>query len=197
MGKTMDNDSEARITLRLPTALRHRLTDAAQASSRSMNGEIVFRLEDFDRLSAELEKTEALLTKREEALFTDRVELRNLRPELEEVRRRLDGYVREVADLRKIIDQQRLILKLSEYTRDTLERILEEAEEGRDATLKNILSNRAAKITPEQEEEVEKWVRLALGAGDPLSIPEQPTTAGRPRPIKESAPHRVPPKDDE
>lgn len=39
-------DEEVRITLRLPASLRDRLTEAASDSGRSMNGEIVSRLED-------------------------------------------------------------------------------------------------------------------------------------------------------
>lgn len=45
----MEEDSEVRITLRLPASLRDSLTASADANSRSMNGEIVSRLSDsFD-----------------------------------------------------------------------------------------------------------------------------------------------------
>lgn len=41
----MSEDDEVRITLRLPASLRDRLTESAGQRSRSMNGEIVSRLE--------------------------------------------------------------------------------------------------------------------------------------------------------
>ncbi|TIU74217.1 MAG: Arc family DNA-binding protein [Mesorhizobium sp.] len=71
----MEDTTETRITLRLPTVLRDRLIEAARASSRSMNGEIVFRL---DVVLDDLKKTAEMLEKREEALFTDRVQLRKM-----------------------------------------------------------------------------------------------------------------------
>lgn len=74
----MEDTTETRITLRLPTVLRDRLIEAARASSRSMNGEIVFRLEQFDVVLDDLKKTAEMLEKREEALFTDRVQLRKM-----------------------------------------------------------------------------------------------------------------------
>src|SRR5690606_1276650 len=46
---------EVRITLRLPGSLRDRLLEAADKNSRSMNGEIVARLEDSFSIG-ELEK---------------------------------------------------------------------------------------------------------------------------------------------
>lgn len=39
------DETEVRITLRLPTSLRHRLARASVANNRSMNGEIVARLD--------------------------------------------------------------------------------------------------------------------------------------------------------
>lgn len=38
-------DEEVRLTLRLPASLRDRLAKEAEASGRSMNGEMVYRLE--------------------------------------------------------------------------------------------------------------------------------------------------------
>lgn len=50
-----DADEEVRITLRLPAALRDRIAKEANQSGRSMNGEIVVRLEktlvDDDKLA--------------------------------------------------------------------------------------------------------------------------------------------------
>ncbi len=50
-----DDDNEVRITLRLPAALRDRIAKEASQSGRSMNGEMVFRLEktltDEDKVS--------------------------------------------------------------------------------------------------------------------------------------------------
>lgn len=53
----MADDQEARITLRLPTALRDRLAAIADASSRSMNGEIVSRLESSFQQNVALPET--------------------------------------------------------------------------------------------------------------------------------------------
>lgn len=44
-----DGDDEVRITLRLPAKLRDKLTDGAADNSRSMNGEIVARLQESFR----------------------------------------------------------------------------------------------------------------------------------------------------
>ena len=41
----MSDDEEVRLTLRLPAQLRDRLTREAQSSGRSLNGEMVHRLE--------------------------------------------------------------------------------------------------------------------------------------------------------
>ena len=49
----MEDDTGIRITLRMPTVLRDRLMKSAEQASRSMNGEIVFRLDEFDRLRAQ------------------------------------------------------------------------------------------------------------------------------------------------
>lgn len=57
----MEDQGEVRITLRLPSSLRDRLSAAADGNSRSMNGEIVARLDEFDALlsSSEAEKMKA------------------------------------------------------------------------------------------------------------------------------------------
>ncbi|MDR7034520.1 Arc family DNA-binding protein [Mesorhizobium sp. BE184] len=51
-----DDDAEIRITLRLPAKLRDRLEYSAGMNSRSMNGEIVDRLDwSFDRSTKEMQ----------------------------------------------------------------------------------------------------------------------------------------------
>ncbi len=62
---------EVRITLRLPAPLRDDLLKSAEENARSMNGEIVFRLEEATRLADVLRGTEELLVKREERLFAE------------------------------------------------------------------------------------------------------------------------------
>lgn len=74
----MEDATEARITLRLPTVLRDRLLEAAAETNRSMNGEIVFRLDEFDRLMGEVVQMANSLEKREEALFIERSNVRAL-----------------------------------------------------------------------------------------------------------------------
>ncbi|MER8979280.1 Arc family DNA-binding protein [Mesorhizobium sp. M0870] len=86
----MDDTTEARITLRLPTVLRDKLLKAAEESNRSMNGEIVFRLDEFDRLVGEIVQMANSLEKREEALFGERSNVRALTAE----RQTLDMKVR-------------------------------------------------------------------------------------------------------
>ena len=60
----MATDEEIRITLRMPANLRDRLTREAASSGRSMNGEIVHRLEktleDEDAVGQLWGKVEAL-----------------------------------------------------------------------------------------------------------------------------------------
>jgi hypothetical protein len=52
-----ETDEEVRITLRLPQKLRDRLISAAEMNSRSMNGEIVERLDySFERLTEDMQK---------------------------------------------------------------------------------------------------------------------------------------------
>lgn len=51
----MNDESEVRITLRLPASLRNRLAKASLANNRSMNGEIVERLDwSFDPSTEEM-----------------------------------------------------------------------------------------------------------------------------------------------
>jgi hypothetical protein len=55
-GVPVENSDEVRITLRLPARLRDRLSHAAEMNSRSMNGEIVERLDwTFDRSTKEMQ----------------------------------------------------------------------------------------------------------------------------------------------
>lgn len=46
----MPGDVEVRCTLRIPKELRDRVAEAAEINSRSLNGEMLFRLDDYDRL---------------------------------------------------------------------------------------------------------------------------------------------------
>lgn len=72
-------DTEVRITLRLPGKLRDRLTEAADASGRSMNGEIVGRLENSFGPSQDLEKSEYIRTLQAQLLSSYASENENLK----------------------------------------------------------------------------------------------------------------------
>lgn len=77
----MNEDSgEVRLTLRLPASLRDRLTKEASMSGRSLNAEMVFRLEisaDVDRLlkDFELAKERILSAQRIEEAQRKQVEI--------------------------------------------------------------------------------------------------------------------------
>ncbi|MHC1547776.1 Arc family DNA-binding protein [Phyllobacterium sp. K27] len=53
-------DEEVRITLRLPVSMRDRLTESAAATSRSMNGEILARIEAAEGVRRLLDDFELL-----------------------------------------------------------------------------------------------------------------------------------------
>ncbi|MDG4889274.1 Arc family DNA-binding protein [Mesorhizobium sp. WSM4887] len=61
----MAEDHETRITLRLPQKLHAELVASAEKFSRSMNGEIVFRLEEFGKMMREVERAEERASKLE------------------------------------------------------------------------------------------------------------------------------------
>lgn len=109
-------DSETRITLRLPTELRDRLQAASNDSERSMNGEIVFRLDDFDRLAEEVSTLKENLARVEEANLRSQLELRHAiiegetqRAATKEMREALiashDEMTRKEHQLRKLTDE--------------------------------------------------------------------------------------------
>jgi Arc-like DNA binding domain len=112
----MDSQSEIRITLRLPADLRDRLAASADANSRSMNGEIVFRLDDYDRAVRELAETDKLLEEREIALFNDRARLSALVGPDGDVSALIEAKQQEIDDLRKrLMDSQEVVARVSSH----------------------------------------------------------------------------------
>ncbi|ESX13639.1 hypothetical protein X768_04690 [Mesorhizobium sp. LSJC265A00] len=166
---------ETRITLRLPAPLRDALAKGAQVSSRSMNGEIVFRLEQFEFLTEQLVEALALLEKREEALFSDRVALRKITEEREKMaeitadligtfnksKRELVEALRKTQDEVKALKQEReSLLAISETSKASLafmqgmeEMILAVAgaDEGRLGRIVDALAARVAKAKADRE----------------------------------------------
>lgn len=98
--------------LRMQPGLKNQIEEAAKANNRSMNAEIVARLEGYENLIRELEK-------REEQLFHDRVELLRLRPQIEQLELKL-------ADLEAV--NARLLDAQSELTMDGFQALLKQFE---------------------------------------------------------------------
>ncbi|MER9691963.1 Arc family DNA-binding protein [Mesorhizobium sp. M0179] len=111
------------MTLRLPAPLRNALAKEALASSRSMNGEIVFRLEEFDQLVKQTKELAAMLEKREEALVEDRSRARHLEDILRSSeehnradRSRLEEAEAELREARSEAVKLREMLEISDRT---------------------------------------------------------------------------------
>lgn len=130
----MDDDSEVRITLRLPAKLRDRLSASADANSRSMNGEIVERLDwSLDRATDEIANlTQQLLDAEDQISKVSRensnlqFELRTAQTERQALERllndalaKLEGHTaewREHVDVLRWVNQQlRATTTLLEY----------------------------------------------------------------------------------
>ncbi len=88
------DEQEIRITLRLPFPLRDRLSESAASASRSMNGEIVERLEESFRVHALLAK--ALEERDRHKERADRLELEVRRLEMEKATVEKDLYDHQV-----------------------------------------------------------------------------------------------------
>lgn len=165
----MEDTTEARITLRLPTVLRDRLLKAAEQTNRSMNGEIVFRLDDFDRLNDDLINTLERLGKLEERAYTALSRLRHLEPEHEalllaaaEQEKRIEELLRQRDELNQQVGEAKGKLEAFERTDKILASVfqmLDKAAEGDESSLQamiglyrrvNKLDEPAATTSPEQ-----------------------------------------------
>lgn len=110
----MEDPTEVRITLRLPTALRDRLISAAQESARSMNGEIVHRVESFDALKEELSTAKEMY-------------LKNVKM-IEDLRAKVVGDTELRIDIRQQLVVAQDKIQHLEEVKERLERTLEEIE---------------------------------------------------------------------
>jgi hypothetical protein len=70
------SSKQDQFVLRLPDGLRDKIKTHAEAMGRSMNAEIVFRIEEFDKLTMELDL--ALLRTSELDLYLDEVRRENV-----------------------------------------------------------------------------------------------------------------------
>lgn len=94
-------EAEVRITLRLPAYLHARLVDAAEESARSMNGEIVARLEETFYKSGQYE-----VAQKEMSELSDRLTYQQ--GVIDSLRHGLQVFIKHLArgadDERKILD---------------------------------------------------------------------------------------------
>lgn len=98
---------DPQMKLRLPEEMRDRLKAAADTRGRSMNAEIIHRLESYDAMERDIDTLHAALEDREQRLFDDRAKLRDLvtaDPSLASV---LEEQQREIDRLRlALVDSQ-------------------------------------------------------------------------------------------
>lgn len=94
----MEDSAEVRITLRLPAGLRDTLLEAAASSSRSMNGEIVHRLDKYDAVMRDAEHLAATLERREQELFSERVLARKARHKSDLVAARAKSLEKQLSE---------------------------------------------------------------------------------------------------
>lgn len=113
---------EARITLRLPVRLRDELVQSASENARSMNGEIVYRLEEVPRLQRELEANEKLLENREKRLFAELSERRKWEKEGTD-RDSLFGRLREAEAQIEELKKKTISLREFEYVESEYQRL--------------------------------------------------------------------------
>ncbi|WP_426238137.1 Arc family DNA-binding protein [Pararhizobium sp. DWP1-1-3] len=94
-------DPEVRITLRLPQSLRDKLQDASLRGKRSMNGEIVERIDyTFERLEAQLDHVRTTTaTRLADELQARRVQLSEAHDEIKRLSAQLDMRDAERATL--------------------------------------------------------------------------------------------------
>lgn len=117
------SDKQDQYMVRFPDGMRDHLKAAAEENNRSLNAEIIFRLTEFDRLTAAIAKTEAMLVKREEELFSDRVRLREIAKMEEPLPALLEQKQKEVDDLRqRLADAQEITAHLRLQT-DSMEQL--------------------------------------------------------------------------
>ncbi|WP_273727498.1 Arc family DNA-binding protein [Brucella gallinifaecis] len=112
------DDQEIRITLRLPFPLRDRLSESATSASRSMNGEIVERLEESFQANELI--TKASVERDQQKARADQLELDVRRLEIEKAAVEKELYDHQVT----MTKQHHLILKQSEMldSRDVYEK---------------------------------------------------------------------------
>jgi hypothetical protein len=120
---------ETRITLRLPVVLRDALTEAATQSSRSMNGEIVFRLEEFDKLLRRYAETSALLERKERELATEREQSRKYIADMERVAKMLHEVEERSAGIEDKYRMQNFELREAQSELASLKRQTAETED--------------------------------------------------------------------
>ncbi|WP_114467003.1 toxin-antitoxin system HicB family antitoxin [Pseudorhodoferax soli] len=103
-----EEDRYTRITLRLPKELHARLGDAAAATSKSVNAEIVARLHDASELEEESERNRRLRVQLE-------IEREHIRERLEATSKAMDAEAKrsselqsEVLKLRALLDSERM-----------------------------------------------------------------------------------------
>lgn len=137
---------ETRITLRLPGPLRDALNKAAQASTRSMNGEIVYRLEAFDlqrdmlrRADEEYSRALAKVEDLSKQVVRLTMELQNAG----KVREERDALQEQLPELRQTLDAALEEIKATTRTSAQLmrglEALFEDAARGEDEPLKKIV----------------------------------------------------------
>lgn len=101
----MNDTNEVRMTLRLPVAIRDRLIQTAEMNNRSMNGEIVERLDyslyrlhdDFQRVIDDTHRDDVLRFEAEKNAMED--ELRRANKRIEELE---ESLVKDRAALREL-----------------------------------------------------------------------------------------------
>jgi hypothetical protein len=94
-----------------------------------MNGEIIFRLEEFDELRARLAAAEKLLDTREEALFQDRVRHRKIEAENEALIQEAHAATIAAREAREKEAGLSVELKQAQIEKLALERMVERLEE--------------------------------------------------------------------